>query len=81
MTKNEQEKNNQKEPDRHRTERASFWGIVGGGLIGIVGFGVSGLSIFIFSPFVLGLVGFIGGFVVDKIVEIRKNRKIFKINN
>ncbi len=61
-----------------RTEKSTFWGLVIGGFVGILGFWISGEEYFILSPFALGFLAFLGGLVVDKKEELERNRKIFK---
>lgn len=62
MDNKEQQKPQQyerEEPEKERTKKGSFWGIVIGGIIGILGFWISDEELFILSPFIFGLVGFV----------------------
>ena len=59
-----------------KTVKLGFWGLVGGGIIGILGFALS--FYFYLSPFILAVLGVIVGLILDKKEEIEKNKKIFR---
>lgn len=65
-------------PEKIKTEKGTFWGLVGGGIIGILGFWISDNHLLILSPFVLGILGFLVGFVWDRKVDADKRKQIFR---
>lgn len=65
-------------PEIKRTKRGGFWGIFAGGVIGIFGFWISQNSLFILLPFIVGLLGFVVGFAMDKKVEADKKKQVFR---
>ncbi|HMB66096.1 MAG TPA: hypothetical protein VKO42_04420 [Patescibacteria group bacterium] len=75
---NKEQKYETPQPEKIKTEKGTFWGLVGGGLIGILGFWISDDQLFILSPFILGLLGFLVGFVWDRKVDADKRKQIFK---
>lgn len=67
-----------KQKQRTKADKWTYFGIVIGGILGVFGFWVYDSVIFILFAFIGGVLGLVAGFVIDKKEEAERKRKLFE---